>query len=30
MKISLAVQVMSSTVAATVDIHVTAGKEKYF
>ena len=30
MLISLAVQVMSSSVAAAIDIHVTAGKEKYF
>jgi len=30
MKFSLAVQVMSSTVAAATDTHVTAGKEKYF
>jgi len=30
MKISLAVQVMSSTVAAAIDTHVTAGKENCF
>ena len=30
MKVSLAAQVMSSTVAAAIDTHVTAGKEKYF
>jgi hypothetical protein len=30
MKISLAVQGMSSTVAAAIDTHVTAGKEKCF
>jgi hypothetical protein len=30
MKISLAAQVMSSIVAAAVDTHVTAGKEKCF
>jgi hypothetical protein len=30
MKVSLAAQVMSSTVAAAVDTHVTAGKEKCF
>jgi hypothetical protein len=29
-KISLNVQVMNSTVAAAIDTHVTAGKEKYF
>jgi len=30
MKISLAVQIMSSIVAAAIDTHLTAGKEKYF
>jgi len=30
MKVSLAGQVMSSTVAAAIDTHVTAGKEKCF
>jgi uncharacterized membrane protein len=30
MKFSLAIQVMSSTVAAAIDTHVTAGKEKCF
>jgi uncharacterized membrane protein len=30
MKISLAVQIMSSTVAAAMDTDVTAGKEKCF
>jgi len=30
MKVSLAAQVMSSTVAAAIDTHVTAGKEKCF
>jgi hypothetical protein len=30
MKFSLAAQVMSSTVAAAIDTHVTAGKEKCF
>ena len=30
MKISIAVQVMSSSVAAAIDTHMTAGKEKYF
>jgi hypothetical protein len=30
MKVSLAAQVMSTSVAATIDTHVTAGKEKYF
>jgi len=29
-KVSLAAQVMSNTVAAAIDTHVTAGKEKYF
>jgi hypothetical protein len=30
MKVSLAAQVMSTSVAAAIDTHVTAGKEKYF
>ena len=30
MKVSLAAQVMSNTVAAAIDTHVTAGKEKCF
>ena len=30
MKVSLALQVMSNTVAAAIDTHVTAGKEKCF
>ena len=30
MKISLAVQIMSSIVAAAIDTHLTAGKEKCF
>jgi hypothetical protein len=30
MKISSALQLMSSTVSEAIDIHVTAGKEKYF
>ena len=30
MKVSLAAQIMSSTAAAAVDTHVTAGKEKCF
>jgi len=30
MKVSLAAQVMSSTVAAAIDTHVSAGKEKCF
>jgi len=30
MKINLAVQVMRSIVAAAIDTHVTAGKEKVF
>jgi len=30
MKVKVAVQVMSSTVASAVDTHVTAGKEKCF
>jgi hypothetical protein len=30
MKISLAIQAMSSTVAVATDTHVTAGKKKYF
>jgi len=30
MKISLAPQIMSSTVSEAIDTHVTAGKEKYF
>ena len=30
MKVSLAAQVMSNTVPAAIDTHVTAGKEKCF
>jgi uncharacterized membrane protein len=30
MKVSLAAQIMSNTVAAAIDTHVTAGKEKCY